>query len=75
MKQLFNMDYVNALQEGNYFGCEMNGQSEEQQEAIQRRWLDAMAHRGFVLNDEPTDSDEFESACMESLNEALEGAE
>jgi hypothetical protein len=75
MKQLFNMDYVNNLHGANYFGCETNGQSEEQQEAIQRRWLDAMAHRGFVLDDEPTDSDEFESACMESLNEALEVAE
>jgi hypothetical protein len=73
MKQLFNMDYVDNLHDANYFGCEMNGQSEEQQEAIQRRWLDAMAHRGFVLNDEPTDSKEFESACMDSLNEALEG--
>ncbi len=77
MKQLFNMDYVNALHDANYFGCEMNGQSEEQQEAIQQAWIDAMARRGWILNEDVIecryDQDEFDSACMESLNEALEG--
>jgi hypothetical protein len=72
MKQ-FNMDYVNNLHGANYFGCKMNGQSEELQEAIKCWWLDAMADRGFMLDDEPTDSKEFESACMESLNEVLGG--
>ena len=77
MKQLFNMDYVDNLHDANYFGCEMNGQSEEQQEAIQQAWIDAMARRGWVLDEDVIecryDQDEFDSACMESLNEALEG--
>jgi hypothetical protein len=77
MKQLFNMDYVDNLHDANYFGCEMNGQSEEQQEAIQQAWIDAMARRGWILNEDVIecryDQDEFDSACMESLNEALEG--
>jgi hypothetical protein len=77
MKQLFNMDYVDNLHDANYFGCEMNGQSEEQQETIQQAWIDAMARRGWILNEDVIecryDQDEFDSACMESLNEALEG--
>jgi len=55
----------------------MNGQSEEQQEAIQQAWIDAMARRGWILNEDVIecsyDQDEFDSACQDSLNEALEG--
>jgi hypothetical protein len=81
MKQLFNMDYVNALQEGNYFGCEMNGQTEEQQEAIQQAWIDAMARRGWILNEDVIeclhDHQEFtsdaDSCLFEAHNQVLGG--
>jgi hypothetical protein len=67
----YNRQYVCELLHNNYFGCEMNGQSEEQQESIEHAWIDEMDRRGWVLGDESIDdNNQFDNDAMASLVES-----
>ena len=70
---------VQDLESHNYFGCSDTGQSEEQQEALKKAWIEAMRQRGWILDDSIIENDneylgeivdlwlEFDHACQVSL--------
>ena len=74
MNWRYNRQYVIDLLHNNYFGCESTGQTEEQQELIQQAWIDAMARKGWVLDEESIeclhDHQEFTNDADSCLFEA-----
>jgi hypothetical protein len=51
MTKMFDSRYIDDLRANNYFGCMSTGQNLETQLSIQSRWLDAMAQRGWILDE------------------------
>ena len=73
MSKVFSRELVNLYQDHNFFGCESDGQSEEQQEALKKAWIEAMANRGYILGETLIDidwADEYERDGIASLKEA-----
>ena len=73
MSKVFSRELVNLYQDYNFFGCESDGQSEEQQEALKKAWIEAMANRGYILGETLIDidsADEYERDGIASLREA-----
>jgi len=79
VSKVFSRELVNLYQDHNYFGCSDTGQSEEQQEALKKAWIEAMRQRGWILDDSIIENDneylgevvdlwlEFDHACQVSL--------
>lgn len=73
MSKVFSRELVNLYQDHNYFGCFDTGQSEEQQEALKKAWIEAMANRGYILGETLIDidwADEYDRDSDASLREA-----
>jgi hypothetical protein len=73
VSKVFSRELVNLYQDHNFFGCESDGQSEEQQEALKKAWIGAMANRGYILGETLIDidwADEYERDGIASLKEA-----
>ena len=51
INKLFSTELVNSYADNNYFGCESDGYSEDQQKAIREAWIQNMAKRGIRLNE------------------------
>jgi hypothetical protein len=51
INKLFSTELVNSYADNNYFGCESDGYSEDQQKAIREAWIENMAKRGIRLNE------------------------
>lgn len=49
--KIFSTELVNSYADNNYFGCESDGYSEDQQKAIREAWIENMAKRGIRLNE------------------------
>ena len=69
-----NTQYLNETETSNYFGG-LNGETNEQIQAMRTAWVSEMATRGFefgcVICDEDGEFDsQFESAAQESIDAA-----
>jgi len=47
----FSTELVNSYADNNYFGSKSTGQSEKRQEALKKAWIEAMAKRGWILDE------------------------
>lgn len=72
MIQLFSTQLINEYKSGNYFGCEMTGQSEEQQYEMQQRWLNVMARKGWIINESIIDNDNIDNYERDGENALVE---
>lgn len=55
--KIFSTRMVQDFADNNYFGCKSTGQSEKRQEAIREAWVEAMAKRGWILDESIIEND------------------
>jgi len=71
MAKIITLDtqYLNETEMSNYFGG-LNGETNEQIQAMRSAWVSEMANRGFEWGCVICDEGEFESAAQESIDAA-----
>lgn len=54
---IFSTRMVQDFADNNYFGSKSTGQSEKRQKAIREAWIEAMAKRGWILDESIIEND------------------